>query len=282
MASRLSERLSKAVLGLWWSPGARKAAVTAVSYGALASAGCEEIKEVLPGAISVFQEEVKTEVPTHYVEGALKIGLACGIAYAGYKVAGLCYRRWRKYEKDERAAYIRETGLAVLKYMEEEARNEVPDFFYVEPVLPEEIMSSEERGLLQHQKHKSVRFLASVTHKVKNYFGGVPNPLEANSMAVTRMVYELCKEHNCLPHQTRHIVSVVVPLVMTPDQFDISSRALLNSPQLAENRAEYGDLVTISGWMANLICHPLDRLAWRRAMDALVGLPDWQAFRLVR
>lgn len=215
------------------------------------------------------------------VKTGLKGALFCATIYVGYKTVKWVVLRRKVARRKERADYIHSLGCEVLQFMEDEARNEVTDFFYEEPVLPEGMVSEAERGGRTRRRHKSAPFLAKITHLAKNHFGGVPEPTKANQMAVTRMVYELCKEHNCLPHQTRHIISVVVPLVLTPDQFDISSRALLNGDELSENRAIYSSGATIAGWMANLLQRPLSSTAWRRAMDVLVGLPDWQAFRLV-
>nr|UHS72308.1 MAG: hypothetical protein 1 [Gammacarmovirus sp.] len=215
------------------------------------------------------------------VRAGIKGALVCASIYVCYKTTKWIILRRKVARRKERADYIHSLGCEVLQFMEDEAKNEVTDFFYEEPVLPEGLISEAERGGRTRRRHKSAPFLAKITHLAKNHFGGVPEPTKANQMAVTRMVYELCKEHNCLPHQTRHIISVVVPLVLTPDQFDISSRALLNGDELSENRAIYSSGATIAGWMTNLLQRPLCSTAWRRAMDVLVGLPDWQAFRLV-
>ena len=79
----------------------------------------------------------------------------------------------------------------------------------------------------------------------------------------------------------RMIISVAVPLVLSPDMYDISSKALLNSETLNENRAKLDRLRNLDGWLTNLVCHPLSSKAWRRALDNLSGLPDWKAFRLI-
>lgn len=237
-------------------------------------------KEIVPS-----EQSLEPWSPPHSAKDLVKPALKClavGVSlYVGYRTIKWWWARRRELQRKERADYILNLGRDVLNFMAEEASNEVTDFFYEEPVLPEGMIGEEEKGRRARRRHKSAPFLAKITHLTKNHFGGVPEPTKANQMAVTRMVYELCKEHNCLPHQTRHIISVVTPLVLTPDQFDISSRALLNGDDLCENRAAHSSLSTIDGWVKNLIKNPLDSKAWKRAMDVLVGLPDWQAFRLV-
>lgn len=242
------------------------------------------VKYVAPGLIYP-SEDATTVLPLPPSREILKTGLKVAAlavgGYVAYKTLKWYIKRKVKTERSSRAEYIRELGLEVLEHMKNEAGNEVPDMFYEEPVLPEGLISEEERGMRSRRRHKSAPFLAKITHLAKNHFGGVPEPTKANVMAVTRLVYELCKEHNCLPHQTRHIISVVSPLILTPDQFDLSSRALLNCDQLASNRAEHADLANMEGWFKHLVHNPLSATAWRRAMDVLVGLPDWQAFRII-
>nr|UHS72183.1 MAG: hypothetical protein 1 [Gammacarmovirus sp.] len=213
------------------------------------------------------------------VGGSVLVG--GGLLIAAYYLGKWTIRRHRINQRKERAEYIRSLGNEVLQFMREEASGTVPDYFYEEPELPEGLISEEDRGRRSRRRHRSAPFLAKITALAKNHFGGVPEPTKANAMAVSRLVYDLCKEHGCLPSQTRHILSVVVPLVLTPDQFDLSSRELLNDDELAENRATYASLATMPGWLSNLLCNPLKGAAWRRMMDRLVGLPDWQAFRLV-
>nr|UHS72341.1 MAG: hypothetical protein 1 [Gammacarmovirus sp.] len=227
---------------------------------------------------------VKPTMPINWWKYVKVSGLVLGViggCIATYYTAKWTIRRYRIATRRRRAEGIRSLGIEVLEYMRDEASDRVPDFFYEEVDLPEGLISNEDRGQRSRRRHRSAPFLAKITALAKNHFGGVPEPTKANAMAVSRLVFELCKEHNCLPHQTRHIISVVVPLVLTPDQFDLSSRELLNDDELAENRATYSSLSTISGWLTNLLCHPLKASSWRRAMDKLVGLPDWQAFRLV-
>nr|BAF47090.1 p28k-polymerase [Melon necrotic spot virus]BAF47100.1 p28k-polymerase [Melon necrotic spot virus] len=131
------------------------------------------------------------------------------------------------------------------------------------------------------RRHRSRPFIKKIVNLTKNHFGGCPDSSKSNVMAVSKFVYEQCKQHNCLPHQTRLIMSVAVPLVLSPDMYDISSKALLNSEILTENRATLDRLKTLDGWLSHLVCHPLSAKAWRRAIDNLCGLPDWKAFKLV-
>lgn len=215
------------------------------------------------------------------VRTGLKVLTGAAMIYCGYRVLKWGLEQHLQRQRSSRAEHIRTLGLEVLEFMRSEADDSVPDHFYEEPVLPEGLIPEAERGRRTRTRHRSAPFIAKITHLAKNHFGGVPESTKANVMAVSKLVYELCKEHNCLPHQTRHIISVVTPLILTPDQFDISSRALLNSDELAEARAEYSSLVSLKSWLSNLLSHPLTTSAWRRAMDRLVGLPDWQAFRIV-
>jgi hypothetical protein len=131
------------------------------------------------------------------------------------------------------------------------------------------------------RRHRSRPFIKKIVNLTKNHFGGCPDSSKSNVMAVSKFVYEQCKQHNCLPHQTRLIMSVAVPLVLSPDMYDISSKALLNCEILTENRATLDRLKTLDGWLSHLVCHPLSAKAWRRAIDNLCGLPDWKAFKLV-
>lgn len=223
-------------------------------------------------------ENVKSDIGS-----IIKIGLGAAACYGAYKLAKNLWYNQRKHSKGK----IDELGQAVLKCIEDVANG---DDGAIEEETTETIMVGEvDIGVVREipaevrlkRRHRKAPFLAKVTNMAKNHFGGCPDPTKSNVMAVSKFVYDTCKEHNCLPHQTRHIISIVVPLVLSPDEYDITSRALLNSDILCENRAKRESASSISGWLVNLIAHPLSATAWRRAMDNLCGLPDWKAFRLV-
>lgn len=137
-------------------------------------------------------------------------------------------------------------------------------------------------ALRMRRRHRSQPFIIGMVHRTKNHFGGLPDGTKSNVMAVSRFIYDQCLEHNCLPHQIRHILAVAVPLVLSPDHYDVESLRLLNGAKLCEMRAVHKSAKSINGWLQNLVCHPLDSRSWRRALDNLMGLPDWQAFQLVK
>nr|WRQ65662.1 subunit of replicase complex [Tolivirales sp.] len=219
--------------------------------------------------------------PKSWCGRLVKVGL-CGLALWGAWKCVSALAKWKhQKEINSRSDYIRLTGLEVFQFLRDEANNEVPDHFYEEPVLPEGLSTGDDLGPRMRRRHKSTPFLAGITKMAKNHFGGCPEPTRANSMAVTKLVYELCKEHGCLPHQTKHILAIVVPLVLTPDQFDISSRALLNSDELCEARAHFRHFGGMKSWMEQLINGVSSNAVWRRCMDKLCGMPDWAAFKIV-
>lgn len=206
--------------------------------------------------------------------------LIAGIGAAGY----LGWSAWKAHRRGSRsleASYVVDLGKEVQAHLAAEANNEIDDLVQEEVVEGEGVEAQLIARERVRRRHRTAPFLAKITNLAKNHFGGCPDSTKSNVMAVSKFVYDACKEHNCLPHQTRLIVSVVVPLVLSPDQYDLSSRALLNSPSLCQNRSIDESLRSIDGWLSNLLCHPLDARSWRRAMDVLSGLPDWRAFRLV-
>jgi hypothetical protein len=224
------------------------------------------------------------------------------------KVGWKAWQAKRRRGRNLDTSYIVQLGRRVQERLSEEANAQVSDESYesvdmgdlqahpveligtvmvggVPVALPEAVERPVPEQLVEAHRvrvrHRKAPFLAKITNLAKNHFGGCPESTKSNVMAVSKFVYDQCKEHNCLPHQTRLIISVVVPLVLSPDQYDLSSRALLNSPSVCENRSLDESYKSIDDWLSNLICHPLDSRAWRRAMDVLAGLPDWKAFRIV-
>lgn len=210
-----------------------------------------------------------------------KVALCVGVAYAAWKAGSLWVRRRPVLQN----AIVR-SGEEVMEHItvgiDEDEDSDAEDR---EEIIVGSIGIGVSRNVSPERKlkrrHRSKPFIRKIVHLTKNHFGGCPESSKSNVMAVSKFVYDLCKQHNCLPHQTRMIISVAVPLVLSPDMYDISSRALLNSETLNENRAKLDRLKTLDGWLSNLICHPLSAKAWRRTIDNLCGLPDWKAFRLI-
>lgn len=210
-----------------------------------------------------------------------KVALGVGAIYLGLRVAS---KWWRQRTKIRPVVTFGEDVLDHVNLcieQDEANEEEVVEGNLMVGTIDIGIPRSLTPEVRLKRRHRSKPFITKVVHSAKNHFGGCPDSSKANVMAVSKFVYELCKEHNCLPHQTRLILSVAVPLVLSPDEYDLSSKALLNSNSLCENRAELERLKTIDGWLENLICHPLSTKAWRRALDNLCGLPDWKAFRLI-
>jgi hypothetical protein len=207
----------------------------------------------------------------------LNIGLAIGVGVVAFKIAKFWWISHKK-QQDFISKLGCDTFSEIAKDISEDAEDE-----------EEEEVSNIQVGEIdigvpqpKHKnRHRNKRFTTKLVHMTKNHFGGCPDPSKSNVMAVSKFVYEKCKEHGCLPHQTRMLISVVVPLVLSPDQYDISSKALLNSMESCENRAALERHKSIDSWLTYLVCHPLTVKAWKRAIDNLLGLPDWKAFRLV-
>lgn len=134
----------------------------------------------------------------------------------------------------------------------------------------------------RQNKHKRKPFLMEVINKTKNHFGGVPKPSESNIVSVTRYVKDVCDEHNLVPYQTRLVIAYCVPLIMTPDEIDIQSKAYLYGIESSQRRARSRDAGTLESWLSLLINNPLSGTSWRRAVNALFGKSDAVAFQLVR
>ena len=48
------------------------------------------------------------------------------------------------------------------------------------------------------RRHRSRPFIKKIVNLTKNHFGGCPDSSKSNVMAVSKFVYEQCKQHNCL------------------------------------------------------------------------------------
>nr|UHS72154.1 MAG: hypothetical protein 1 [Tombusviridae sp.] len=128
-------------------------------------------------------------------------------------------------------------------------------------------------------KHK---FLTHVILSGKNRFYGLPTPTVSNMLAVNKYVAELCDNKGCLPHQTRQIMAIAVPAIFSPDEWDVSSAQAFNIDERAHNRSRLARAGKIDSWLTNILCAPLSGKGWKRMFDQLMGLPDWQAHRLVK
>jgi hypothetical protein len=128
-------------------------------------------------------------------------------------------------------------------------------------------------------KHK---FLTHVILSGKNRFYGLPTPTVSNMLAVNKYVAELCDAKGCLPHQTRQIMAIAVPAIFSPDEWDVSSAQAFNIDERAHNRSRLTRAGKIDSWLTNILCSPLSGKGWKRMFDYLMGLPDWQAHKLIK
>lgn len=151
-----------------------------------------------------------------------------------------------------------------------------------ETTQPPSVVMGPAESRKKRNKHKRKAFLMEVINKTKNHFGGVPKPSESNIVSVTRYVKDVCDEHNLVPYQTRLCIAYCVPLIMSPDEIDIQSKAYLCGIESSQRRARARDAGTLEGWLSGLVNSPLSGLAWRRAVNALFGKADAVAFTLVR
>lgn len=214
-------------------------------------------------------------------KSACKVALGIGVCYSAWKIGMKYFLSASRLSHNALISLGEDTLDHIVANVNEDIEENSVQEQVMVGTIPIGIAREVPAEVKMKRRHRSKPFLTKIVHLAKNHFGGCPDSTKSNVMAVSKFVYDLCKEHNCLPHQTRMIISVTVPLILSPDEYDISSKALLNSVDLCENRARIERLRNLDGWLINLMCHPLSNKAWRRAFDNLAGLPDWKAFRLV-
>lgn len=225
----------------------------------------------LPVESSTIIESIHRE-PNYAKYGWLAVG---GLAaYAGYR-----YLRNRYSQRLNHTQYdaLHEEVAALLEVNDEPVDPEEPVETTLEDGSVEVVVRRPRKR--SHRKH---RFITDCIHKTKAHFGGCPKFTESNQIAVSRHVYELCKERKCLPHQTRTIMAVAVPAVFSPDDLDVSSAQAYNIGLRRERRSMVQKAMEGPRWYEGLLDNPLDAVAWREAMDWLFGLPSWKAIRVVK
>lgn len=131
-------------------------------------------------------------------------------------------------------------------------------------------------------RRKRFPFVTKVVMTGKARFYGLPTSTQSNHLAVSKFVEEMCKERKCTPTQTRVILALAVPAIFSPDQWDVAAAQSYNLEERCQNRAALKAATSLDSWIRNLICHPLSGRAWRRAFDVLAGLPDWQAYQIIK
>lgn len=134
----------------------------------------------------------------------------------------------------------------------------------------------------QKRRRVSHPFVSEVVLACKNAFYGLPSSTPSNLLAISKKVEEMCREKKLTHTDTRKVMALAVPAILSPDKWDVSSARAYNTEARCIHRAELVRASHINGWLSNLLCHPLSAKSWRRAFDRLAGLPDWKAHQFVK